>query len=65
MKIPLTEWASRNYDPPPSAWVLRKWARAGQITPAPERVGAAYYVDDTARRQLNPRPSLVERLKTA
>jgi integrase len=32
-KIPLTEWASRQYQPAPSLWVLRQWARQGQIWP--------------------------------
>lgn len=50
MKIPLTEWAKRRYDPPPSDWVLRKWAREGELYPQPELVGRAYYVDENARR---------------
>ncbi len=64
MKIPLTEWAARNYDPAPSAWVLRKWVREGQIYPPPERVGCGYYVSETARRQVAGRLSLVERIST-
>lgn len=52
-KILLAEWASRRYDPPPSAWVLRKWVRAGEIYPPPEMVGKAYYVDENARRLTN------------
>ena len=63
MKIPLTEWAERHYSPSPSAWVLRKWVRAGQISPKPERVGANYYVDESAKRQESTMPPLVERLK--
>lgn len=65
MKILLTDWAARHYSPAPSIWVLRKWVRDGEIYPAPEKVGSAYYVEDTARRQLSPRPSLVERLRAA
>ena len=65
MKVLLNDWATRNYSPAPSAWVLRKWVRAGQIHPAPERVGSAYYVDERAERKVSARPSLVERLRTA
>lgn len=65
MKIKLTAWAERHYHPAPSAWTLRQWIKAGQIMPAPERVGSTYYVEETAVR-LNPqapRLSLVDRLK--
>ena len=64
-KITLTAWAALRYDPPPSAWVLRKWVREGQIFPAPELVGKGYYVEQTARRITGdtPRASLVDRLK--
>ena len=69
MKIPLTEWAARRYDPPPSPWVLRRWARDGELHPTPELVGKAYYVDENARRLTGsseaPRLSLVDRLKGA
>lgn len=65
MKIPLTDWASRHYSPPPSEWVLRKWARAGQIQPTPERVGSAYYVEEDAKRVTTTRPTLVERLRAS
>lgn len=65
MKILLSDWASRHYSPAPSTWVLRKWVRAGQIYPTPEKVGSSYYVDESARRQLSQRPSLVDRLRTA
>lgn len=66
-KITLTAWAETRYDPPPSAWVLRKWVREGQIHPAPELVGKAYYVEQTARRITGdmPRESLVDRLRAA
>jgi hypothetical protein len=64
-KVPLTKWASDRYDPAPSAWVLRKWVRQGEIFPPPELVGKAYYVDENARRQTGERPSLVDRLRAA
>jgi len=68
MKIPLTTWAQRHYDPAPSVWVLRKWAREGQIHPAPERVGREWFVEEAAKRLATgatPRPSLVDRLRAA
>jgi len=48
--IPLETWAASRYDPPPSAWVLRKWVRDGEIYPAPEKVGKGWRVLETARR---------------
>ncbi len=67
MKILLTEWAARLYSPAPSAFVLRKWAREGEIYPPPEKVGRDWMVDERAVRQLDDRPreSLVDRLRAA
>lgn len=71
MKVLLTAWAAKRYDPPPSLWVLRKWARAGEIYPAPELVGRNYYVDENARRVTEadaagtPTASLVDRMQAA
>ena len=65
MKITLTDWAARRYTPPPSAYVLRKWCRNGEIYPAPELVGNAWYVDESARRLTAEAPSLVKRLEAA
>lgn len=50
MKLLLTEWAAKNYSPPPSLFTLRRWARAGEIYPPPEKVGKSWMVDDTAVR---------------
>lgn len=61
-RIPLPTWAAANYSPPPSLWVLRKWARNGEIWPAPERVGRDWYVREDAKRQTGERASLVSRL---
>ena len=60
-RIPLPDWAAQHYNPAPSAWVLRQWARQGEIYPPPEKVGRSYYVREDARRQCGA-PSLVERL---
>ena len=65
MKIKLSDWAARHYSPAPSLWVLRRWVRDGEICPPPEKVGSAYYVEETAARLVEnaPRKSLVERLQ--
>ena len=63
MKILLAAWAAKLYDLPPSAWVLRRWVRECQISPPPERVGKAYYVDEHALRLTGRRLTLVERLR--
>lgn len=72
-KIPLCQWGEARYDPPPSAWTLRRWVREGQIYPPPEKVGKGYYVHPDARRisvdtgaaAALPGGSLVERLRAA
>jgi hypothetical protein len=63
--IPLETWAARHYDPPPSLWVLRRWARDGEIHPMPEKVGKTYYVREDARRLTGAPTSLVDRLRAA
>lgn len=65
MKIKLSDWAARHYNPPPSMWVLRRWVRDSEIFPPPEKVGCSYYVEETATRLVEnePRRSLVERLQ--
>lgn len=66
MKITLHAWATRRYTPAPSAWVLRKWVREGEIVPAPEKVGRDYYVDENATRMTANQPgALLARLKAA
>jgi predicted site-specific integrase-resolvase len=62
MKIKLTAWAAKHYDPAPPIYTLRRWAREGEIVPQAELVGKEYYVDENARRLSVPAPSLVERL---
>ena len=48
-KILIAEWAKRHYDPPPSDWVLRKWARNGEVLGA-EKVGHDWYVPENTQR---------------
>jgi hypothetical protein len=65
VKVLLADWAAKLYSPPPSPFVLRSWARSGQIYPAPERVGRNWYVEHDAVRQVAgaPRAPLVDRLR--
>lgn len=67
MKILLSAWAARRYDPAPSPFVLRKWCRHGEIHPPPEKVGREWMVDENATRLTGnePRRSLVDRLRAA
>lgn len=67
MKILLSDWAARRYDPPPSSFVLRKWCRDGEIYPPPEKVGREWYVDANARRLsgATPRVGLIEQMERA
>lgn len=55
--IPITTWAATRYDPPPSAFVLRKWCRDGEIYPAPERVGREWRVMENAKRLTTAQPA--------
>lgn len=50
MKIPVTEWARRRYDPPPPIFTLRKWCRTGELGPTAEKVGKVWMVDERAER---------------
>lgn len=70
--IPVGVWAASRYDPPPSVWLLRKWARGGEFWPPAEKVGKEWYVREDARRLSVPPTddaasrlglSLVERLQ--
>lgn len=49
LKITLTAWAAKQFDPPPAENTLRAWARNGRIIPAPVKVGRSYYVEPTAK----------------
>lgn len=66
MKIKMRAWAAKHYDPPPSDWTLRRWAREGEIHPAPEKVGKDWYVDENAKRitdYVPPGGALADRLR--
>lgn len=48
--IRLEEWLKRTYgEQKPSLLTARRWARSGNIYPAPEKHGRAYYVRPDAR----------------
>lgn len=66
MKLLLTEWAAKHYSPPPPLFTLRRWARDGEIWPPPEKVGKAWYVDESAQRLgSSAAPNLVQQLQSA
>lgn len=68
MKILLSDWAAKRYQPVPSMFVLRKWCRDGEIYPPPEKVGREWYVDEQARRVTGVEPArggLVAQLQNA
>jgi hypothetical protein len=48
-KVTLPTWAAAQWDPAPSVDRLRRWARNGNISPPPQKVGREYYVLPTAR----------------
>jgi len=56
-KITLEAWAARRYDPAPSAYLLRKWRKAGELHPAPELVGRDWMIEPDARRVLGDEPA--------
>ncbi|CAJ0773056.1 excisionase [Ralstonia chuxiongensis] len=64
MKISLSKWAAKNYDPPPHIDTLRAWARDGKIYPPAQKIGKAYYVDENAVHvsELETVPRLVHRI---
>lgn len=68
MKIPVTKWAEKRYDPAPSPFTLRKWCRDGELGPTAERVGKFWFVDENAERLSVLVPSgqdLLSRVKQA
>lgn len=57
-RITLKAWASRLFDPPPTAETLQRWARDCWIYPVPQKVGRAHYVEEEARF-IGPNPAYV------
>lgn len=47
--IPLSTWASRILEDPPSQRTLRRWVQAGNIIPRPRKFGRTYMVPASAR----------------
>ncbi|MEY8709533.1 excisionase [Mangrovibacter phragmitis] len=48
MFLSLTDWAKLYYKDPPPLCTLRRWARNGNIYPAPEKHGKSYRVREDA-----------------
>lgn len=46
--IPLSMWAARRYEKPPSTKTLYRWVKAGKIAPFPTKDGGTYYVQPNA-----------------
>lgn len=65
LKISLAKWASQQFDPAPTARTLRRWAKAGQIIPAPIKIGKTCYVEPAARHiaEVMADDGLVNRLR--
>ena len=57
MKILLSAWGAKEYNPSPSIRTLRIWASSGQIYPQPEKVGRDWMVDEDAIRMRFPEMS--------
>jgi hypothetical protein len=47
--IPLSMWAERKFERPPSSRTLRRWAENGNIFPPPKKYGRPYMVQENAR----------------
>ena len=46
--IPLSMWAQRRYEKPPSSRTLRRWTAAGNIIPRPKKEGRTLMVPENA-----------------
>lgn len=66
-RISLVLWAGQQFDPAPTDRTLRRWAKAGQIVPAPLKIGKTWYVEPSARHieEMASAPSLLTRLRIA
>ncbi len=62
-RIPLTDWAARAFPVrTPHIQTLRRWARDGNIRPAPIKAGRQYYVAPDA--EYMDAETLVQRLSS-
>lgn len=48
MKIRLNDWLKAQFDPAPAIRTARNWIKEGKIYPPPQKVGRAYYVEQSA-----------------
>ncbi|WP_423368469.1 excisionase [Burkholderia sp. LMG 32019] len=55
MKIRLSDWLARVFNPVPAMRTASRWIKDGKIHPPPTRVGNAYYVEQNAVYQDNAR----------
>ncbi len=61
--IPLSMWAKRRYENPPSSRTLRRWTHEQRIDPMPEKHGRAYYVlEHAAYWEPGTKPRLIDRV---
>ena len=63
--IPLSMWAERRYDPPPSERTLRRWRAAGNILPRPTKEGRGYRVPEHAQYIDPSDPDYLEKVAQA
>lgn len=65
--ILLEVWAAKRYNPAPSLFTLRQWARDGEFWPPAEKVGRVWMVLESAKRLSSSAPglTLVDRLRQA
>lgn len=63
--IPLSMWAARRYEKPPSTRTLRRWVAAGNILPRPRKEGRTLYVEPTARYIDTSDPNYIEEVARA
>ncbi|MDS0850422.1 excisionase [Burkholderia cenocepacia] len=62
MKIRLSDWLTREFNPAPAMRTASRWIKAGKIYPPPIKVGNAYYVEQNAVYQDSDRRRLVHRI---
>ena len=63
--IPLSMWAERKLEYPPSQRTLRRWVQAGNIIPRPQKYGRTYMVPESARYIDTSNPDYMEEVAAA